>query len=125
MTVWSGNVATRSGTSEPVVFDACSFYGHNEADFGIAVMFSGVSKPFFEAYHEVIPKLEPYYEERQQLYELYHQLNHAALCKHISLNLRYDCELRAEWYAVGGGGYASGASRIMSKLLAWEKSLKK
>lgn len=33
--LWSGNIGTRSGTSDPVIFDACSFYGHNEADLGI------------------------------------------------------------------------------------------
>lgn len=43
-------------------------------------MFGGFSADFWDAYHEVIPKLQPYYDERQQLYQLYHQLNHAALC---------------------------------------------
>ncbi len=31
---WDGNTATDMNTGEPFVFDACSFYGHNEYDTG-------------------------------------------------------------------------------------------
>jgi len=31
----SGNASVNSETGEPVLYDACSFYGHNEAELGI------------------------------------------------------------------------------------------
>lgn len=40
---------------------------------GMMNMFGGFTQDFFQAYHEVIPKTEPYYDERLLLYELYHQ----------------------------------------------------
>lgn len=36
---------------------------------------SGFSPEFFDEYHKVHPRSEPYYEERQKLYQLYHHLN--------------------------------------------------
>ncbi len=36
-------------------------------------MFGGFTQDFFAAYHEVMPKTEPYYDQRIRLYELYHQ----------------------------------------------------
>lgn len=67
-------------------------------------MFGGFSSRCFEAYHKVIPRLQPHYEERQQLYLLYHQLNHA--------------------YLFGGGGYRSTAMRIMKELVAFVRQAK-
>ena len=58
-----------------VVFDAASFYGHHEYDLGIAGMFGGFSREFYVAYHKLIPK-QPGFEERHQLYRLFHYLNH-------------------------------------------------
>lgn len=51
----------------------------------ISIMFGGFSDKFFNAYHEVIPRLEPHYDERLDLYRLYHELNHAAMCKSSEL----------------------------------------
>lgn len=59
-------------------------------------MFGGFTQDFFEAYHEVIPRTEPYYKERLRLYELYHHLNHLLMFK---------------------GGYRSGAISIMRSLI--------
>lgn len=36
---------------------------------------SGFGKDFFDAYHSINPRSQPYYDERQRLYELYHHLN--------------------------------------------------
>ncbi|XP_066018215.1 fructosamine-3-kinase-like isoform X2 [Pocillopora verrucosa] len=71
--LWSGNAAeTEDG---PVAFDPASFYGHHEFDLAIAGMFGGFSKAFYDAYHKLIPK-EKGFEERHQLYLLFHHLNH-------------------------------------------------
>lgn len=51
---------------------------------GIMHMFGGFGPAFFEAYHAVIPRAQPYYEERVLCYELYHHLNHASLFGGVS-----------------------------------------
>ena len=58
-----------------MVFDPSSFFGHAEFELGIAHMFGGVGSAFFRAYHAVIPKQEGF-ERRNQLYQLFHNLNH-------------------------------------------------
>jgi hypothetical protein len=96
--LWSGNAGTDEQTGQPIIFDPSSSHSHNEAELGIMKMFGGFNKDFFEAYHQVIPKAEPYYQERQDMYEAYHHLNH---------------------FVMFGGGYRSGTVRIFKKLIAW------
>lgn len=74
--LWSGNIATDTSTGAPILFDMSSYYGHNEADFGISQMFSSLPSAFYNKYHSILPKSEPNHEERMKLYELYHHLNH-------------------------------------------------
>ncbi|MCI4391797.1 hypothetical protein PGIGA_G00138520 [Pangasianodon gigas] len=71
--LWSGNVAEYS--DGPIIFDPASFYGHAEFELGIAGMFGGFGKHFYNAYHEKIPKA-PGFDKRHQLYQLFHYLNH-------------------------------------------------
>ena len=97
--LWSGNAGVDANLGTPVIYDPSSFYGHGEAELGMMHMFGGFTRECFDAYHDVVPKSEPYYEERMQLYQLYHQLNHALL--------------------FGGGGYQLAAQGIMSGLTAW------
>ncbi|KAJ9120202.1 hypothetical protein QFC22_003102 [Naganishia vaughanmartiniae] len=99
--LWSGNVGLESQTSSPVIYDPACYFGHNEADLGISHMFGGFTSDFYDAYHEVHPKSQSYYAERQQLYELYHHLNHTLMF---------------------GGGYKSGALGIMKTLNTWAES---
>lgn len=44
-------------------------------------MFGGIPDSFYTAYHEQFPKSEPQdqYGLRQELYQLYHYLNHTVL----------------------------------------------
>lgn len=58
-----------------VVFDAASFYGHSEFDLAITRMFGGFDRDFYESYHSLIPKT-PGFDSRQDLYLLFHYLNH-------------------------------------------------
>lgn len=71
--LWCGNVGETE--SEPVIFDPASFYGHHEYDLAIAVMFGGFDKTFFDSYHSIIKKTEGF-NKRQELYLLFHHLNH-------------------------------------------------
>ncbi|XP_065891317.1 ketosamine-3-kinase-like isoform X2 [Dysidea avara] len=91
--LWSGNAAETD--FEPVVFDPASFYGHSEFDLSITTMFGGFSGAFYSAYHQLIPKY-PGFDKRQQLYLLFHYLNH--------------------WNHFGSG-YKSQSLTIMQKLL--------
>ncbi|CAL5227300.1 g10235 [Coccomyxa viridis] len=74
--LWSGNLSVVEGGQWAILDPAC-YYGHHEADFGMQWC-AGFSGPFWQAYHEVIPK-DPGFEDRKQLYMLYHYLNHTSL----------------------------------------------
>lgn len=96
--LWSGNSGTDESTGQPIIFDPSSSYCHNEAELGIMKMFGGYGSEFFDAYHSIIPKAEPFYEQRIDMYEAFHHLNH---------------------FVIFGGGYRSGTVRIFKKLIAW------
>ncbi|XP_064620566.1 ketosamine-3-kinase-like isoform X2 [Lineus longissimus] len=71
--LWGGNAAeTDEG---PVIFDCAAFYGHSEFELGIATMFGGFGRDFFDSYHQMIP-VAPGQRERVKLYQLFHYLNH-------------------------------------------------
>ena len=100
--LWSGNASCGKlpgmRESEDVVFDSSACYAHSEFELGIMKMFGGFGGSFLKEYHGLVPKTEPAdeYEDRVDLYELYHHLNHHALF---------------------GGGYRSGAVHIMKHLI--------
>ena len=100
--LWSGNASrgTLPGMTEAedLVFDSSACYAHSEFELGIMKMFGGFGGIFLKEYHKLVPKTEPVdeYEDRVALYELYHQLNH---------------------FSLFGGGYKSGAVRIMRDLI--------
>jgi len=85
---------------EPVIFDAASFYGHHEYEFGIAKMFGGFGgKDFDDAYHQKIPR-SPGFRNRALLYKLFHNLNH--------------------WNHFGGG-YRDSSIKILNRLVSDKK----
>lgn len=61
--------------SGPVVFDPASFYGHSEFELAISLLFGGLPKAFFTAYHRKVPKA-PGFERRLLMYQLFNLLNH-------------------------------------------------
>lgn len=71
--LWSGNVAETS--DGPCIFDCAAFYGHYEYDLGIAAMFGGFPRAFYNGYHKILPK-QPGFDARNRLYQLFHYLNH-------------------------------------------------
>ena len=93
--LWSGN-AGRTADGEPVIYDPAAYYGDREADLAMTELFGGFPRSFQDAYRSEFP-LDPGYETRKQLYNLYHVLNH--------LNLF-------------GGGYGVQAERMIGQLLA-------
>lgn len=90
--LWGGNFMVGSDGSA-VLIDPAVSYGHREADLAMTELFGGFRPPFYASYNEVFP-LDPGYEKRRDLYNLYHLLNH--------LNLF-------------GGSYASSVASIVAR----------
>jgi fructosamine-3-kinase len=93
--LWSGNAAFLADGS-PVLFDPAVYFGDREADLAMTELFGGFPRSFYASYSEAWP-LDPGYELRRDLYNLYHVLNHANLF---------------------GGGYAAQAAALIGRLLA-------
>ena len=93
--LWGGNAgALPDGT--PVVFDPACYYGDRETDIAMAELFGGFPDSFYAAYRAAWP-LDPGYESRKTLYNLYHILNH---------------------YNLFGAGYLGQARRMIERLRA-------
>lgn len=93
--LWGGNAgALTDGT--PVIFDPAVYYGDREADLAMTTLFGGFGPAFYRAYEEAWP-LDEGHEDRRDLYNLYHILNHAVLF---------------------GSGYARQAQTMIDSLLA-------
>jgi fructosamine-3-kinase len=75
--LWGGNVIA-GPEGEPVLIDPAVYYGHREADLAMTELFGGFGSAFLRRYREVWA-LEPGYEDRRDLYNLYHLLNHLNL----------------------------------------------
>lgn len=75
--LWAGNwSADHTGT--PVVFDPAVYFGDRETDIAMTELFGGFPGAFYTAYRAEYP-LDPGYEIRKTLYNLYHVLNHLNL----------------------------------------------
>lgn len=57
------------------IYDPAVYYGHREADLAMTELFGRLPQSFYEAYDGAYP-LEPGFEQRRDLYNLYHMLNH-------------------------------------------------
>lgn len=92
--LWGGNAGFCAG--RPATWDPAVHYGDRECDLAMAALFGGFGPDFRRAYQAEWP-LPPGHETRQDLYQLYHVLNH--------LNLF-------------GAAYLGGARRLIDRLLA-------
>jgi fructosamine-3-kinase len=92
--LWGGNAGC-TATGEPVIFDPATYYGDREVDIAMTELFGGFPAGFYQGYNEVFP-LDAGYEQRKNLYNLYHILNH---------------------FNLFGGGYASQANRLIDQIL--------
>lgn len=93
--LWSGNYGLM-GDAKPVVFDPAVYYGDREADIAMTELFGGFDEAFQAAYRAVWP-LDPGYDTRRDLHQLYHVLNH---------------------FNLFGGAYARQALSLTNRLLA-------
>jgi fructosamine-3-kinase len=75
--LWSGNYMV-DNKGNPVLIDPAVYYGHREADLAMTKLFGGFRPEFYSAYNEVYP-LADGYEYREDIYKLYHLLNHMNL----------------------------------------------
>ena len=75
--LWSGNYVTGSD-GRAWLIDPAVYAGHPEADIAMTELFGGFPKAFYKGYYEKRGK-EPGYEDRRDLYNLYHLLNHLNL----------------------------------------------
>ncbi len=75
--LWSGNVLC-GPEGKAMLIDPAVYIGHAEADIAMTELFGGFPKEFYEAYKKENP-LEPGYENRRDLYNLYQLLNHLNL----------------------------------------------
>ena len=72
--LWSGNVIT-GNDGRAWLIDPAVYVGHAEADIAMTELFGGFPKGFYAAYRKAAP-LQPGYERRRDIYNLYHLLNH-------------------------------------------------
>lgn len=76
----------------PVLIDPAVYYGHREADLAMTKIFGGFDREFYCSYIETFP-LPDGYEDREDIYKLYHILNHLNIFGssyyHQSLSLIY------------------------------------
>jgi fructosamine-3-kinase len=77
------------------MFDPATYWGDREVDMAMARLFGGFPPAFFAGYEAEWP-LPPDWDERVELYNLYHLLNHANLF---------------------GGGYRGQAQAVINTLL--------
>jgi fructosamine-3-kinase len=92
--LWSGNAGITTNGA-PVILDPATYYGDREVDIAMTELFGGFPAAFYQGYNDVW-QLDSNYQQRKQLYNLYHILNH---------------------FNLFGGGYASQANRILQTIL--------
>ncbi|CAJ2502646.1 Uu.00g100400.m01.CDS01 [Anthostomella pinea] len=71
--LWYANSGFDVMTGDPLIFDACSFYAHNEYEFGQwRPAWNRFGTEYLDAYHALVPKAEPVedYDGRIDLYKL-------------------------------------------------------
>lgn len=93
--LWTGNVIT-DPNGLPALIDPAVYFGHREMDLAFTKLFGGFDNKFYQTYHSVFP-LEPGFEERVEIYNLYPLLVHVNLF---------------------GKSYLSGVERTVNRWLA-------
>lgn len=75
--LWAGNVLAAEGGA-PALIDPAIYYGDREAEIAYTQLFGGFSTAFYRAYQAAWP-LDPGFDRRRGVYNLYHLLNHLNL----------------------------------------------
>lgn len=92
--LWGGNLLV-GPKGEPCLIDPAVYSGHREVDLAMMKLFGGFSPTVFGSYNEAYP-VQPGYQERIDLYQLYPLLVHVNLF---------------------GGGYVASVERALSRYL--------
>ena len=74
--LWRGNVGFIADS--PVIYDPACYYGDQETDVAFSSLFGRFPEAFYQSYQQC-NTLPDGYEQRKDLYNLYHVLNHAYL----------------------------------------------
>jgi protein-ribulosamine 3-kinase len=75
--LWSGNIIC-DGEGQPCLIDPAIYFGNREMDLAFSRLFGGFDNRFYEAYESILP-LEPGFEYRMGIYNLYPLLVHLNL----------------------------------------------
>jgi protein-ribulosamine 3-kinase len=75
--LWGGNFICGIN-GEPYLIDPAVYYGNREADLAMTKLFGRFNKEFYTYYEQTFP-LAPGYEYRENIYKLYHVINHLNL----------------------------------------------
>lgn len=75
--LWSGNYMVGEN-GEACIIDPAVYYGNREADLAMTKLFGGYPNEFYKSYNEAYP-LDDGWEHRENIYMLYHILNHLNL----------------------------------------------
>lgn len=89
--LWNGNYLI--GDEGACLIDPAVYFGYREIDLAMTKLFGGFDREFYSAYHETFP-LQPGYEERFEIFNMYPLLVHVNLF---------------------GGGYVEQVKRIIQK----------
>jgi len=75
--LWAGNYLVDEN-GRACLIDPAVYYGNREADLAMTKLFGGFTKEFYDSYNEFFPPSDGY-EYRENIYKLYHVLNHLNL----------------------------------------------
>ncbi len=75
--LWGGNYIV-DDTSNVCLIDPAVYYGNREADLAMTKLFGGFDYKFYASYNKEYP-LDDGYEYRENIYKLYHIINHLNL----------------------------------------------
>ena len=75
--LWGGNYMT-GPDGRAWLIDPATYVGHREADLAMTELFGGFAPAFYSSYRQ-IAHIDPEYDDRRDLYNLYHLLNHVNL----------------------------------------------
>lgn len=75
--LWSGNFLSDE-KGQPMLIDPAVYIGCSEADIAMTELFGGFDRSFYDSYFEAAGMI-PGYEDRRDLYNLYHLTNHLNL----------------------------------------------
>ncbi len=75
--LWAGNFMSDEN-GNPMLIDPAVYVGCCEADIAMTELFGGFDRRFYDSYSDTMG-IEPGYEERRDLYNLYHLINHLNL----------------------------------------------